>query len=144
MPMTQIENDECILVTATRVLEDERMQFLPRVFGHHFLEGESLIYKWMAEICPAYQGGFWEFYSLSSGGFYMAPDMDCNKIHIRCSGNYYDGWMSPDAAGIVATLHGLNALVWTTRDEYLLEMFELLRHYAGDHAEGPEIFGAID
>lgn len=133
-----------ILVSATRVPEDERMQFLPRIFGEHLLAGESLVYDWMQTLAPDYHGGFWLFYALSNGGFYMAPELDCETIRICCAGNFYEGRMSPDAAGIVATLHALNDLAWITRQARMIDRFHHLRHYAGDHAEGPAIFAAID
>lgn len=134
-----------ILITATRVPDHERAQFLPRFFGRRLMmTGESLIYSWMRELAPEYNGGFWHFYTLSNNAYYMAPALDCKTLHICCSGNFYNGHMSPDAAGIVATLYALNRLAWRTRDERLSDLFYSLRDYAREHAEGPEIFGAID
>ncbi|MDA3922321.1 MAG: antirestriction protein [Salinisphaera sp.] len=135
---------QSILTTATAVPEDQRMHFLPRFFGHDMRVGETLVFNWMQELAADYDGGYWTFYELSNGGFYMAPELDCETIRIRCSGNFYNGQMSPDAAGIVATLYALNALVWKTRRSRHKDMFDRLRDYAGDHAEGPAIFAAID
>ena len=135
---------QSILTTATRVPVNRRMQFLPRFLGHDMRVGEALVYDWMQALAPDYDGGYWEFYELSNGGFYMAPELGCETIRIRCPGNFYDATMSPDAAGIVATLYALNALVWKTRKAELRDMFDRLRDYAGDHTEGPKIFAAID
>lgn len=143
MSMTHVEEDS-ILVTATRVPDDQRMLFLPRVLGQNMQVGETLVYDWMSELAPDYHGGFWVFYEISNGGFYMAPELDCETIRIRCAGNFYEGCMSPDAAGVVATLHALNDLAWKTRQARMIDLFHCLRNYAGDHAEGPEIFSAID
>ena len=100
---------QSILTTATRVPVNRRMQFLPRFLGHDMRAGEALVYDWMQALAPDYGGGYWEFYELSNGGFYMAPELGCETIRIRCPGNFYDATMSPDAAGIVATLYALNA-----------------------------------
>lgn len=140
----RIVGGQSILTTATRVPDHRRMQFLPRFFGSDMLVGETLVFSWMHELAADYDGGCWEFYDLSNGGHYMAPDLSCETLRIRCSGNFYDGTMSLDAAGVVATLYALNSLVWKTRRDRLKEMFDLLRDYAGDHTEGPAIFAAID
>ncbi len=137
---------QSILLTATRVPDQQRMRFLPRFFGRgaNMLIGESLVYNALSDLAPDYDGGYWAFYELSNGGYYMAPDLDCDSIRICCAGNGYEGDMSPDAAGVVATLFALNALVWKTRSPRHEEMFDRLRDYAGDHTEGPAIFAAID
>lgn len=49
-----------------------------------------------------YDGGEWDFYELSNGGYFMAPN---SREHYRISvqGNYFDGLLSAEAAGMVAT-----------------------------------------
>ncbi|WP_111748577.1 antirestriction protein [Salinisphaera orenii] len=149
MTVQSIEADaafdgQSVLTTATPV-PDERLQFLPNFFGtDQMIFGEALVYGWMDRLSRDYNGGFWTYYELSNGGYYMAPELDCETVHIRCEGNFFEGYLSPDAAGIVATLHALNRLAWDTRQPRMVDLFDLLRDYAGDHAEGPAIFAAID
>ena len=45
-----------------------------------------------------YHGGYWEFYTLSNGGFYMAPSGD-RFYHVTCE-NQFEGDLSEDAFGI--------------------------------------------
>jgi len=141
----EAESGPSIFITATTVPEAERVQFLPRFFGHQYMMfGETMVYRWMERLAPDYHGGFWDFYTLSNDAYYMAPALDCEKIRICCAGNFYEGTLSPDAAGIVASLYALNGLVWKTREDRFNNLFYALRNYAGDHAEGPAIFAAID
>jgi len=40
------------------------------------LQLEPLVYAITDNIAEEYNGGFWEFYTLSNGAFYMAPHSD--------------------------------------------------------------------
>lgn len=44
-----------------------------------------------------YNGGFWNFYTLTNGGFYMAPAGD-KRMRLEVDGNGFSGEMSADAA----------------------------------------------
>jgi Antirestriction protein len=35
---------------------------------------ERTVYDVLNELAPDYCGGYWHFYALSNGGFYMAPE----------------------------------------------------------------------
>lgn len=130
-------------IAAREIPDDERMQFLPRHFGHHMMVAEAMVFDWMGKLCEDYHGGMWRFYDLDNDGFYMAPDA-AEKMHLVCAGNYYDGDMSADAAGIVATLYTLNMMLWNAPSEALQTAYYALRDFAGEHAEANAIFGAID
>ncbi len=73
----------------------------------------------------------------------MAP-VKVQPLRITMSGNGFDGMVSADAAGIIATLMALNQLSWKTRDAHCIHLFYLLREYALDHAESGLILRAID
>ena len=90
-----------------------------------------------------YNGAYWHFYELSNNGFYMAPDLD-EDLTLFIESNGYEGEVSPDAAGIIATLYALNHLCHTTRSEKLIDAYYLLRDYVGQHAEASKIYSAID
>jgi hypothetical protein len=59
-------------ITAARVPDEERMNTLPTHFGRHLLNVENATYAWLRELSEEYSGGYWHFYELSNGGFYMA------------------------------------------------------------------------
>jgi Antirestriction protein len=73
------------------------------------------VYRWMRRLAPEYSGGYWHFYELSNGGFYMAPE--CEPLLLRVEGNGYEGVMSSAAAGITACPFGFSHLSFGIADE---------------------------
>lgn len=138
---------ELIPVTAVQVEQESRMEFLPAYFGPDLMmRGEGLVYGWMRRLANNYNGGFWNFYELTNGGFYMAPEV--GLLQVEVAGNYFSGEMSADAAGIVATMFALGQLAAETQGmsecDALIDRYHWLREYASDHAEASQIFRAID
>ena len=65
-----------IETTVTRVLvpEDQRLAITEELFGTWFpMRLEPFIYTITERLSKDYNGGYWEFYTLSNGGFYMTP-----------------------------------------------------------------------
>jgi hypothetical protein len=132
-----------IAVRAVRVPDSKRLNTLPRHLGREWMIGEALVYQSLQSVCEAYSGGLWDFFELSSGGFYMTPRMD-GPLHIQCKVNGFSGQMSCDAAGIMACLMAFNVLAWHTRETHFGQLFYQLRDFAAQHAEAASIFAAID
>jgi hypothetical protein len=131
-------------LSATLVKESKRLSILPRFFGPKLMmRGENLVYGWLGSLSQDYTGGYWHFYTLSNGGFYMAP-ASSESFHLVCSGNYFEGDLSADAAGIVATLFALCQLAGEAGTDQLIDLYHNLRDFAGEHAEASAIFAAID
>ena len=138
-----MESFEFEVITATRVPDEDRLNFWSRHVGpKYMLSFERHVFGWMRRLCGDYDGGFWEFYELSNGGFYIAPQ-NGSKMRLVWSGNYFDGAMSPDAAGIVATLYALNVFAEQAgpyfSDKYI-QLYEFMRL----HPEAEVIRAAID
>lgn len=133
-------------VKATLVTCEDRMDFLPNFFGFNLmLIGEGLIYQWMDRLSEDYSGGYWHFYTLDNGGFYMAPAIE-SEVQIVVAGNYYEGKVSADAAGIIATMFALGQLAGEFPDQQdkFVDLYHLLRGFIHDHLESNEIFKALD
>jgi hypothetical protein len=135
-------------VTASLVASNRRLTFLPTYFGPRLMmRGESLVYAWLRRLSEDYNGGFWNYYELSNGGFYLAPELT-GRLCLEVDGNGYSGELSADAAGIVATLFTLGQLAadnqGTDVADVLIDRYHFLRDFARDHAEAAEIFRAID
>jgi len=123
--------------------EGERLDALPRHFGGRgMLKVEFSIYDALRELAEGYGGGYWHYYELSNGGFYMAPDV-ASPFELSVMGNGFSDSLSADAAGIVASLFGIN-LIANTGDQRCIEHYYLLRDFACLHAEQSSIFRAID
>ncbi len=58
------------------------------------------MYGVTGKLSSDYHGGYWEFYKLSNGGFYMAQDTG-RKFQVFCE-NGFAGELSADALGITA------------------------------------------
>ena len=130
-------------ITKTECPHDLRLDFLPQAVGKRFLQYESLTFAFMDKACEAYQGGLWNFYSLSNDGFYLAPDIE-GDVHLKWEENYFDGTMSADAAGISISLLAQNALAWEFDPERFSDKYHALLDYAAQHEEAPLIFRFID
>jgi Antirestriction protein len=137
------ETNESVAPTAVRIAERDRLSALPRHFGlQSMLRVESAVYSAMRELAREYTGGYWHYYELENGGFYMAPDA-ATPFAVSVHGNHFTGTLSADAVGIVASLFGINRVA-NTGCERCIEHYYLLRDYAASHAENGDIFRAID
>jgi hypothetical protein len=124
------------LVTRELVPEDQLMDVAERLFGPNFpMKLEPVIYGITDRMANTYSGGYWEFYTLSNGGFYMAP-ADDQVFHVTCD-NMFEGDLSADALGITACLYAYSNLSFG-HGEFARECarhYHLLRGYMMDHAE---------
>ncbi len=132
------------MITSQRIKEDQRINHTAELFGIHFpLALEPAIYTFAERLSPNYNGGYWQFYQLASGGFYMAPDTD--SIFSVSSDNGYEGNMSADALGITACLYAYSHLSSDPKlTEICAEHYHLLREFMMDHAEVGTILSATD
>ena len=128
-------------------LDDGQRTALPaRLFGAMFTTRvEPYVFGIARALSPDYDGGYWEFYALSNGGFYMAPAGD-ERYQVRCE-NGFDGEMSADAFGITCGLYCFSHLSFSAPQamaEACAEQYHLLREYMLQHAEAPAILAATD
>lgn len=139
-----ISNFVPTIVTAQVVEERRRLQFLPAYFDRYCVVTEQRIFKYMRKLSTDYQGGSWKFYELSNGGCFMCPD-ELHDVVYRCSWdeNYYDGSMSPEAAGITVCLMAYSRLSFSYAEPFT-ENYHRLREFALDHEEANQIFRALD
>jgi hypothetical protein len=129
--------------TVTLIGQRDRLRALPRHFGvQSMLRVESAVYSAMRMLAREYSGGYWHYYEVSNGGFYMAPAAP-TSFAVSVHGNGFAGPLSADAVGIVASLFGINRVA-NAGCERCIEYYYLLRDYAASHAEHSHIFRAID
>ncbi|MDR6495987.1 hypothetical protein J2797_005912 [Paraburkholderia terricola] len=130
-------------ISSNVVVDELRLNFLPHYLGEQYLQGEALVYGWARRLCPTYNGGSWDFFQLSNGGFYMAP-ADTGRVHVRWHMNGYNDLMGIDAFGIVVTLFALCHLAEKCGDDRIIDHYHALRAYAVQHVEAANILRAID
>ena len=135
-----------ISIIRTSIPEGQRMDFVAEIFGSNFpMKLEPFVYFMADTICEDYRGGYWEFYSLSNGGFYMVPCTD-NIFHVSCE-NGFEGELSADAFGIVCCLYSYSHLSFgnpSAFTETCARQFHLLREYMLEHPDAAVILRAID
>ncbi len=131
----------------SKVIQDvQRINHTANIFGVQFpLRFEPMVYRITASIAPEYNGGYWEFYALSNGGFYMAPDLN-ECFQVICE-NGFEGNLSGDVLGIVVCLYAYSHLSFSDNEtlaEVCAKQYHWLRDYMFEHDEVKWIRGAID
>ena len=133
-------------VTRTLVPEDRRMAVTAELFGTWFpMRIEPVIYTFAGRLSEAYTGGYWEFWTLSNGGFYMAPAGD-RVYHLICD-NQFEGDLTADAFGITVCLYAFSNLSFSGPDAFAdicFDHYHWLREYMMNHAEVEAILSATD
>lgn len=132
-------------ITSQRIASNQRVSHTGRLFGYNFpMRLEPAIFNFAGNLAAEYDGGCWEFWKLSNGGFYLAPVSEV-KFSVSAE-NGYEGSMSGDALGITACLYAYSHLSFGDGAfaEICAEQYHLLREFALDHAEAGSVFQAID
>jgi hypothetical protein len=127
------------------VPEDRRLSVTAELFGTWFpTRIEPVVYTITGRLAEDYTGGYWDFWTLSNGGFYMAPSGD-RIFHVICE-NQFEGDLSADALGITACLYAYSNLSFslTVMAREYARHYHLLLEYTMDHPEVREILGATD
>ncbi len=131
-------------ITRLLVADDQRTNITADLFGVYFpLQLEPFVYAITSKLSEDYSGGYWHFYSLSNGGFCMAPDD--GKFQV-ISENGHECFMSADALGITACLYAYSHLSFGQGDfaDTCAQHYHWLREYMFEHAEARDILRAID
>lgn len=132
-------------ISAELVPEALRMDTVDGLFGMHFpLKLEPAIYQFAEHLASDYRGGYWHFYTLGNGGFYMAPDAT-ELFHVS-SENGWEGKLSADALGIAACLYAYSHLSFAGDDfgGLCAEHYHWLRAFVMGHGEAAGVLAATD
>ena len=143
MSDTHISNTN--VITRQLVAETQRTNITADLFGVYFpLQLEPFVFSMASRLSEDYGGGYWLFYTLDNGGFYMAPDVD-GRFQV-ISENGWEGFMSADAFGITVGLFAYSNLSFSSGQfaATCADQYHLLREYMMDHAEARAILAATD
>ena len=127
---------------ARKIPEHSRLDVLPKYFGKLCVTFEHAVYRQLEELSD-YTGGFWDFFELEGGGFYMAPVSE-EPFTFDVAGNYFQGTLSAEAAGITACLFAYSLLSFAYPEGPFSTLFHTLRDQVHMHPEAHLIFAAID
>jgi hypothetical protein len=137
--------NDCPTITRTLAAEADRMAFVDKLFGlSYVLQLEPIVFRFAEQLAENYDYGYWEFFSLSNGGFYMAP-RSATVFNVSAD-NGFEGQMTADALGIVACLYSYSNLPFDEGAfaETCAEHYHLLREFIFGHVEVRSILKAID
>ncbi|MFM2568435.1 antirestriction protein [Enterobacter sp. DN] len=132
-------------VTASPVPDRQRLNFWPKHFGKisQWMLLEPRAFAWMDRLCEAYNGGYWNYYTLSNGGAFIAPDSEDNRAMFnKLNGNCAE--MSSEAAGIAVCLLNWSHHACRTDSPAMSEHYYRLREFALSHPESSVIMHIID
>lgn len=148
-PHSLLADNTTPVLTATFVPDEQRPAFWPQHFGSipQWITLEPRIFGWMDRFCADYSGGIWQFYMLSNGGAFMAPEPDEDsdeawELFNAMNGNGAE--MSAEAAGIAVCLMAYSHHACRTGCEAMTEHYYRLRDYAINHPECNAIMHIID
>ena len=132
-------------VTSKIVPHAERVVTAARLFGHHFsVRLEPAIFSIAKAVAEDYTGGYWQFYVLSNGGFFMSPEPA--RPYGMHSPNGFAGTLSAEALGVTACLfaYSWRSFPASAFSDTCAEHYHLLRAFALDHAEAAAILAVCD
>lgn len=133
------------LYSATLVPEERRPAFLSKLFGVPMLIiAENTVYAMMDRLSPRdYGGGHWSFYEDRRQPLFLAPTSK-PRFRIESEITGFEGEVSAEAAGIIATLFTFSHLSFRFRSHFLSDGYERLHAYVDGHPEASEVYQAID
>ena len=145
--LSDLENTNTLIVTL--LPDEQRIGFWPQHFGSipQWMTLEPHIFAWMDLFCADYCGGIWQFYTLSNGGAFIAPEPDGDDVEKWTLFNPMNGndvEMSAEAAGIAACLMAYSHHAMRTECDAMTEHYYRLRDYALNHPECNAIMHIID
>lgn len=131
------------------VPERERMSVVDKLFGiFYILKLEPKVFSMAEQLAASYSGAYWEFVTLSNGGYYLFPRSK-NLFSVSCE-NGFEGQLSADAFGLVCCLYAFSHLSFGDGDgqgdfvQTCGRHYYLLRDWAMGHVEARAILRAID
>jgi hypothetical protein len=112
------------------------------VFGVWFpMHVEPVVFSLAERLLKDYKGGYWDFYTLSNGGFYVAPAGN-DRFHVLCE-NQFKGDLSADVFGITLCLYAYSILSFAGPDAFVDKCtghFYRLREFMMEHPEVRAIY----
>ena len=133
-------------ITSTAVPEEKRLSTIETLFGMYFpLAIEPFIYNIAQHISLGYTGGYWHYYTLSNGGFYMHPE--CGQSYHAICENGFTGDIDAETLGISACLYSYSHLSFSDnkqQSELCTRHYHLLRDFVPELSQVDEILAMTD
>lgn len=130
-------------ITATLIEHPgQRLQCLPNLVGDRHMVLLRTIHDMMSGMTDEDTRGFWNYYTLSNGGFFMAPKSD-KTFDISCD-NGFEHEVTADTAGIIACAAAYSHLSMLEDSATFGTAYKLLAHFIFQHRDAGIIRAALD
>ncbi len=132
-------------ITCTLLNDKQRIDYPAALFGYQFgMRIEPTIYSMADRLSDDYRGGFWQFYSLSNGGFLMTPESP--EPFRVVSMNGYECVLPAHAFGLTCCMYAFSNLsfVGDSLQSIVTEQYHYLRDYLFELPEARQILAVID
>ena len=121
----------------------ERLHCLPEVAGREHVILEHTVYDMLSMMSEDYDCGFWEYFRLSNGGFYMAPNTT-KSFRLLGPDNGFKGEVCANTAGIIASTMAYSHLSFRHRGECFARAYERLSCFIFQQSDANTIRAALD
>lgn len=125
--------------------EPSRMKCLRDIAGDNIkrmVALEHAFFDAMRLFDGSYGGGWWDFFQLSNGGFYVALKGD-KQFHLR-SPNGFECDVDANTAGLIISAFAFSHLSFGPNGEAFAEQYHLLSDFIFQHPEAGTIRAALD
>jgi len=135
--------DKFTPIYSTIVPTTARLRTLAVKLGNMMVPFESAVYQTMAFLDSSYDGGYWDFYLTTNGGFFMAPS-DKKEWHLKNANNYADAKLSAEAAGLCVSCLVANHIAHQAGTARMCALWEALNQYVLVHPERENLLALLD
>lgn len=125
--------------------EAARLKCLGDIAGHSIMKTirlEHAFFNAMALFDDTYHGGWWNFFKLSNGGFYVALKDD-KQFHMA-SPNGFECDVDANTAGIIVSAFAYSNLSFGPNGEAFGDAYHQLADFIFQHSEAGTIRAALD
>lgn len=136
-----VEASHSTAILASTVSSAARAAAMASHFGTSSTVVETEFLGWMQRLCASQPLGPWRLVELSNGGAYLAPESS-DRFDLCLEGRGFESQVSPDVAGVIATVFALNTLTWRGWRS-LTGKYGKLIAYVGNHPDRTRILGAV-
>lgn len=129
----------------TTSTDEQRIDFWPRQFGQvrQWVFLEPQVFAWLDLWSIDYEGGIWDFHTLSNGGAFLTPPERENYVLFN-EHNGNGAGLGTEATGIAVCLMAWSHHACRTGCQVMTEHYYRLRDFALSHPECNGILRMID
>jgi hypothetical protein len=133
------------MITQHRIDDSVKANHARKLFGARLHWIQSFAIDTASSLSPGYDESSWDYFTLSNGGWYMAPPDDKTFV-VQCA-NGFEGQVTAQALGIISCLNAYSFLVLSSDESFAqlcADHYHRLREFAREQVEARSIFAAID